>query len=105
MMVGGRDRALFSPAERGRMKQGADFFGDKELELVYIAKRLRDALKLEGVLTEHGVDYAVEPDTYRGGFIFQTQRVGAFFYVAPESLESVRHIMTEHGWKPLEPEK
>ena len=47
------------------MKQDADFFGDQELDLIYIAKKLREALRLEGYLTEAGIDYAVEPTNTR----------------------------------------
>ncbi len=82
------------------MKQEPGFFGERELALIYIAKRLREALKLEKVLTEAGVDYLVEPDTYSGGIIFHTQRVGAFFYVAPESEAIARHVLEQHGYQP-----
>ena len=44
------------------MKQDADFFGDEEVALIYIAKKLREALRLESLLTEAGIDYAVEAD-------------------------------------------
>jgi hypothetical protein len=87
------------------MKRDADFFEGKEPVLLYIAKKLKDALALEQVLTEAGVDYGVEPDRYRGGFIFQTERVGAFFYVLEETAEAARLTMTEHGYKPHEEER
>ena len=54
------------------MKQEPDFFEGKEPTLIYIAKRLKDALALEEILTNAGVDYGVEPDRYRGGFVFQS---------------------------------
>jgi hypothetical protein len=81
------------------MKQDADFFGDQELELIYIAKKLREALKLEGFLTEAGIDYAVEPDKYKGGVIFMSERIGAFFYVLPEAVEATRAVMDRHGFR------
>ncbi len=68
--------------------------------LVYIAKKLKDALALEAVLTEAAVDYAVETDKYSGGLIFRTQRVGAFFYVLPEVEAATRQVMQEHGYRP-----
>jgi len=58
------------------MKQEAAFFDGKEPVLIYIAKRLRDALKLETLLTEASLDYGVEADEYRGGIIFATTRTG-----------------------------
>ncbi len=84
------------------MRQTAEFFGDEELELVYIAKKLRAALKLEDSLTERGIDYYVEPDSYTGGVIFRHVRVGAFFYVRPQDLDRTRHALVEHGYRPLE---
>jgi hypothetical protein len=81
------------------MRRDPDFFGDRELVLIYIAKRLRDALKLEALLTERSIDYLVETDRYTGGVIFRTERVGAFFYVAEDTLEPARHVLSEHGYR------
>jgi hypothetical protein len=86
------------------MKQDAAFFGEGRADLVYIAKKLDDAIRLESVLTAAGLDYGVEADNYRGGIIFPSERVGAFFYVRPETLEAAHRIMRENGYKPLEPE-
>ena len=83
------------------MKQDAEFFGDDvELALIYIAKRLKEALKLEEVLNTAGLDYLVEPDRYRGGLIFQTERIGAFFYVVPDKEEEARQLLEAQGYKP-----
>ena len=82
------------------MRRQPEFFGDKELVLVYIAKRLRDALRLEEVLTTAGYDYAVETDTYRGGLIFVSERVGAFFYVDPAAETAVRELMRNNRFRP-----
>jgi hypothetical protein len=82
------------------MKQDASFFEDREAVLIYIAKKLRDATHLESVLTEAGVDYGVEADEYRGGVVFATTRIGAFFYVLPETVESARQTMEGAGFKP-----
>jgi hypothetical protein len=86
------------------MKQDADFFEGKEPSLIFIAKRLKEALKLEQILTNAGVDYGVEPDRYRGGFVFQSERIGAFFYVLEEAAEAARRVLTTHGYRPYEPE-
>ena len=82
------------------MKQDASFFENRNPVLVYIAKRLRDALRLEGVLTEAGMDYGVETDEYRGGVVFRTVRTGAFFYVLPDCVEAAFAIMERHGFRP-----
>jgi hypothetical protein len=86
------------------MKQEAAYFDGLEPELVYIAKKLRDALKLEEIFNEAGIDYGVEADHYRGGVIFRTVRAGAFFYVRPESADATREIMRRHGYRPFEGE-
>jgi hypothetical protein len=82
------------------MKQEPAFFEGKEAVLIYIAKRLRDALRLEELLTAYGLDYGVEADEYRGGIIFHTVRTGAFFYVLPESVEAAHEAMRRNGYKP-----
>lgn len=82
------------------MRQEAAFFGDAELSLLYIAKKLREALALEKVLDAAGFDYLVEPDTYRGGVIFASERVGAFFYVRPEREEEARAVIRGAGYAP-----
>jgi hypothetical protein len=75
------------------MRRDPDYFGDQEMELIYIAKRLKDAMRVEELLTEAGIDYAVEADTYQGGVIFLRQRTGAFFYVLPEAMERAREVV------------
>lgn len=82
------------------MRRDPDFFGDRELDLLYIAKRLRDALRLEKMLTSAEIDYAVQTENYIGGTIFRSERVGAFFYVDPETLESARTVMSNSGMQP-----
>jgi hypothetical protein len=82
------------------MKQPASYFDGKDPALVYIAKRLRDALRLESIFTEAGMDYGVEADEYRGGIIFARTRIGAFFYVLPEMVQSADELMRRNGYKP-----
>ena len=84
------------------MRRDPDFFEDRELALIYIAKKLKEALRLEGLLTERGVDYAVEPDTYKGGVIFASERVGAFFYVRADAETRARGLLSQHGYSPAE---
>ena len=82
------------------MKQEASFFEGKEPVLIYIAKRLNDALRLEDVLTQAGVDFGVEADEYRGGVVFRSVRTGAFFYVLPENVPAAHEAMRRGGYKP-----
>lgn len=82
------------------MRREPEFFGDRGLELIYIAKRLNEALALEALLTEAGLDYAVEPDHYMGGVIFRRERVGAFFYVLPEAAGAAKDLMRRNRYAP-----
>ncbi len=84
------------------MKQDASFFEGKQAVLVYIAKKLKDSLRLESIFDGAGLDYGVEADDYRGGFVFQTVRVGAFFYVLPESVAAAHELMLASGYKPYD---
>jgi hypothetical protein len=72
----------------------------EELVLIYVAKKLKEALRLEEVLAGAGFPYLVEPDTYRGGVVFVSERVGAFFYVAPADDAAARAAMELAGFEP-----
>lgn len=85
------------------MKRDEEFFGEQELELVYIAKRLREAQRLEGLLAGAGVDYLVEPDTYRGGFLFIRELIGAFFYVTAAQKAAAHDVLRAARLKPYQP--
>jgi hypothetical protein len=82
------------------MKQDASFFEGKDPVLIYIAKKLKEALSLETALTESGIDYGVEADEYRGGVIFRSRRVGAFFYVLPEAVDAAHAAMDRYRFTP-----
>lgn len=81
------------------MRRDPEEFGDQELELIYIARKLNESLRLEDLLTDAGIDYAVEADNYQGGVIFRSQRVGAFFYVRPESAELAKELVKNHRFR------
>jgi hypothetical protein len=83
------------------MRREPDHFGDQDLSLIYIARRLKDALRLETLLTDAGLDYLVEPDKYMGGTIFRAERVGAFFYVSPGDEGAAKDTLTRGGFHPL----
>jgi hypothetical protein len=84
------------------MRREPDFFGEEELALVYIARKLNEAVRLEEIFTASGLDYLVEPDTYSGGTIFKSERVGAFFYVAPRDEENARVVLAARGFRAYE---
>jgi hypothetical protein len=74
---------------------------EDEFVLVYIAKRLKEALAIEKLFTDAGLEYAVEPDTYSGGVIFRAERTGAFFYVTPENEATARDLLARSVYKAL----
>jgi hypothetical protein len=82
------------------MRRDAEFFADVELDLVYMARRLRDALKLEELLTREGIDYLVETGTYTGGLLIRRDLTGAFFYVAPADLTGARDVLVRNKYRP-----
>jgi hypothetical protein len=81
------------------MKRDPGWFEGCEPELLYIAKKLRDATQLETALTEAGIDFGVEADEYQGGVIFRRTRIGAFFYVRPEARDAARAVLREKGYR------
>lgn len=74
---------------------------EKDPDLIFIARRLRDATALEALFKQAGVEYDVEPDEYPGGIVFKTMRVGAFFYVRPEERENALAVMLKNGYVPV----
>ena len=84
------------------MKKEPAWFGEQTMDLLYIARKLKDALRVEELLTSADIDYAVETDEYVGGVLFRAARVGAFFYVLPDSLERAQTLLQENGFKPSE---
>ena len=81
------------------MRRPPEFFDDRDISLVHIAGTLRGALKLENLLTEHGIDYAVETDKYSGGLLFWTERTGAFFYVLAADSGRARELLRRNRFK------
>ena len=67
--------------------------------LVYISKRLKEALAIEELFKGAGIDYEVEPDTYVGGIIFRGERTGAFFYVDEKNEAAAEDLLARSGYK------
>lgn len=86
------------------MRRDPEYFRDVELDLIYMAKRLREALRLEKLLTEAGIEYLVETGTYTGGLLMKRDLTGAFFYVAPADLEQTRDLLIANRYRPYEGE-
>lgn len=84
-------------------RRESEFFGEKELVLVYMARRLKHALAIEAIFHEFGLDYFLETGHYESGLLFRTTRVGVFFYIAPEETARARELLVAHGYGDFEP--
>jgi len=82
------------------MRREPEHFGDQELNLLYVAQKLKHALRLEQLLTDAGLDYLVESDEYSSGTILRRTRVGAFFYVPPDADAVARDVLRRAGFTP-----
>jgi hypothetical protein len=83
------------------VKREPEFFGDAELDLLYLARRLREALKVEKLLTEAGLDYMVQTGPYVSGFLIKRELTGAYFYVTAPDLSRAKEILSQRGYKPF----
>ncbi|MGC2656796.1 MAG: hypothetical protein WA324_02390 [Bryobacteraceae bacterium] len=81
------------------MKRDPEFFGEIELKLLYLSRKLREALKLEKLLSDAGINYLVETGPYVSGFLIKRELTGAYFYVTPADLERSQAILSERGYK------
>ncbi len=55
---------------------------------------------MEKLFDDSELDYLVEPDKYKGGVIFASERIGAFFYVAPENSTAAREVLANASYRP-----
>ena len=84
------------------MRCELEFFNGAELHLLYMARRLREALAVEVVLGQAEIDYFVEPGPYQGGFLFTRELTGAFFYVLPADLARAREVLERNKYRPID---
>ena len=82
------------------MRKEAEDFDPAALTLVYVARKLKDALRAEAWLTAAGIDYSIETDEFTSGLVFRTKRVGAFFYVPAEGEAAARESLRQGGFRP-----
>jgi hypothetical protein len=81
------------------MRHDPQEYEGKEMDLVYIARALDEARKIETILDAEQIDYAIQVEQYRAGVIFASVRAGAFFYVLPESAARCRQTLMRHGYR------
>ena len=78
-----------------------EFFADKEIARVYIAGRLGEAKGVEQALSENGVDYFVESETFETNLlgVLPTRYDGVALYVLSGQASFCRRILGEAGLK------
>jgi hypothetical protein len=81
------------------MRREPEYFEERELVLVHMARRLREALAVEELFDAGGLDYVVEAKPYQSGLLFPFSRVGAFFYVTPEREAHAGDLLKSNGYK------
>jgi hypothetical protein len=76
-----------------------DEFPGEALVRVYLAGELREAKRVESVLTEWGIDYTVEVERYRKQLLgfFPCVYTGAGFFVRPAEAALARSSLLEAG--------
>jgi hypothetical protein len=70
----------------------------QDAEKIYLAASLREARKVEAVLTGHGVSYAVEVEELGRTTLFGSLRHGAGFYVTASQAASCRSLLLQAGF-------
>ena len=68
------------------MKKEADYFDGAEPHLIFVAKRLSDAIApRNGLLTPRASITPSKRTSMKAALFSKSMRVGAFFYVRPEA--------------------
>jgi hypothetical protein len=74
-----------------------DEFPVYERERIFIAANLNEAEKVERILKERDIEYAVNIEPYYRISPFQTEHQGVAFYVKSEHADFFRTILKEKG--------
>jgi len=74
-----------------------DLFADKDVAPVYVARRLPEAKRVESALSEYGIDYAVDIETFRVHLfgIIPRDYEGVGFYVLQRDAHLARRALRD----------
>lgn len=74
-----------------------DLFGDEDVAAVYVARRLPEAKRVERTLSDHGIDYAVDVETFQVHLfgLFPREYEGVGFYVLRRDARLARRALTD----------
>jgi hypothetical protein len=72
-------------------------FSEKEIARIYIAQNIKEATRIEEVLTQKGIEYAIELESYWQVTLFSSEHVGAAFYVPFGQVDCCRAMLEAAG--------
>lgn len=75
----------------------SETLADRDLMEVFIARTLDEARRVEGLLTDRGVDYVVQVELF-GRTLFGSPRYGAMFYVTVGQAQYCRSALAAAGF-------
>ena len=76
----------------------AEEFEDRSNELIFIARRVSEAERVEEILSDEGIDYALAFEPFLHGGIFGvTTLQGVGFYVLTERAPHCRELLGRRG--------
>jgi hypothetical protein len=80
-------------------KVSLDYFGERDIERVFIAKSLKVALRVEKLLTDRGMDYAVIIEKFmQRRIFFSSEYDGAALYVLADQAPFCRKLLMDNGF-------
>ncbi len=74
-----------------------DEFSKQEIKRIFMAISVSEAEKVEKLLTENNIDYAVNMEPYYRISPFQTEHLGAAFYVVSGQAGFCRQMLKKRG--------
>jgi hypothetical protein len=72
-------------------------FSDRTIIRIYIAKNIREAEKIENLLTDNDIDYAISLEPFLPPSLLQSERMGAAFYVQSGQESICRQLIEGEG--------
>jgi hypothetical protein len=68
-------------------------FGERDTRLVFIARNVEEAERVEDLLSEHDVDFSVDLERYVSGIVFLSERTGIGFTVLETQAATARALL------------
>jgi hypothetical protein len=68
-------------------------FEDIDARLIFLARTIKEAERVEQILNDQGIDFTVQLEFYLAGILFTRERAGIGFYVYADQAESCRELL------------